>query len=102
MSNLEPPNQRLSSRLLYRECHCCGVLCQSRRARDRDRVIASRSASATTAAAAAASTSASSLEDQAGEHHAVQHEAQQFSLLRLRRAETDSYHVSPQTGSQTA
>src|SRR6266851_10061577 len=81
--------------LLYRKCQCCGMLCGTRRARDRDRVIASRSASASATTAAAAATSASSLEDQGGEHHTVEHKAQQFSLLHLRRAETDSHERQP-------
>jgi len=85
--------------LLNRERRSRGMLGGTRSARYCDRVIVSRSASASaTTTAAAASTSASSLEDQAGEHHAVQHEAKQFSLLRLRRAETDSYERQPANG----
>lgn len=89
--------QDLRSRLLYRERRSRGMLCRSRRARDRDRIIAGRSASAssTSAVAAAAATSASSLEDQAGEHHTVQHKARQFSLLRPLRAETESHERQP-------
>src|SRR5947208_3521942 len=46
-------------------------------------------------AVASAAASAGGQEDQAGKHQTVQHEAQKFSLLRLRRAETDSHERQP-------